>query len=67
MTIQPKYASILDTKASQVALQEETGDTSCMPYALSYKQTADKRTSLRGACDEAISSNEEQIATLRSQ
>ncbi|MFV0345685.1 MAG: hypothetical protein ACK5IQ_05490 [Bacteroidales bacterium] len=35
-----------------------------MPYALCYKQTADKRSSLRGAGDEAISCNKEQIATL---
>ncbi|MFV0346520.1 MAG: hypothetical protein ACK5IQ_09790 [Bacteroidales bacterium] len=35
-----------------------------MPYALGYKRTANKRSSLRGAGDEAISSNNEQIATL---
>ncbi|MFV0345510.1 MAG: hypothetical protein ACK5IQ_04595 [Bacteroidales bacterium] len=38
-----------------------------MPYVLGYKRTANTRTSLRGACDEAISCNNEQIASLRSQ
>ncbi|MFV0345456.1 MAG: hypothetical protein ACK5IQ_04315 [Bacteroidales bacterium] len=35
-----------------------------MPYALGYKRTADKRSSLRGAGDVAISTYKEQIATL---
>ncbi|MFV0346365.1 MAG: hypothetical protein ACK5IQ_09010 [Bacteroidales bacterium] len=35
-----------------------------MPYAIGYKRTANKRTSLRGVGDEAISYNKEQIATL---
>ncbi|MFV0346459.1 MAG: hypothetical protein ACK5IQ_09485 [Bacteroidales bacterium] len=42
-------------------------DVTIQPYALGYTQTSDKRTSLRGACDEAISTDNEQIATLRSQ
>ncbi|MFV0345170.1 MAG: hypothetical protein ACK5IQ_02810 [Bacteroidales bacterium] len=32
-----------------------------MPYALGYKQTADKSSSLRGAGDEAISCNRNRL------
>ncbi|MFV0345187.1 MAG: hypothetical protein ACK5IQ_02905 [Bacteroidales bacterium] len=40
----------------------------CRLYAISEQPLfRNTRTSLRGACDEAISCNEEQIATLRSQ
>ncbi|MFV0346089.1 MAG: hypothetical protein ACK5IQ_07575 [Bacteroidales bacterium] len=39
----------------------------CTLYAMRFRQMQNKRTSLRGAGDEAISCNKEQIASLRSQ